>query len=235
MRVVSVMAHQDDEMRCLGTMLKCKARGDTLSFITLTDGSKGFVHNPTIARDEAAAIRDREMRSLADALGATYWNLGEEDEYLYDTHEVRLNLIEALRACRAEVIFTHYAEDYNLDHTTVHALVRHCAMQACLPVLPTESEPLGEHPAIFMCDPMGAFSFTPSHFVDITNYHAEKVRLLQLHQSQEQAMQQALGSGMDALSARIASFRGEQVGCDFAEAFLPMPSRGALKAFSVLP
>ena len=108
-------------------------------------------------------------------------------------------------------------------------------MQACLPVLPTSSSPLPEHPAIFMCDPMGAFPFTPSHFVDIGLFHAKKVELLQLHISQEEAMQSALGSGMEALSARIASFRGEQVGCDFAEAFVPMPARGALKPYAVLP
>ena len=97
--VVSVMAHQDDEMRCLGTMLKCRARGDRLSFITLTDGCKGFVQRPTIERTEAAAIRDREMRSLADALGANYHNLGEEDEFLYDTPAARMKLIEAIQAC----------------------------------------------------------------------------------------------------------------------------------------
>ena len=44
-------------MRCLGTMLKCQARGDTLAFITVTDGSLGFVNRPEIARAEAAAIR----------------------------------------------------------------------------------------------------------------------------------------------------------------------------------
>jgi N-acetylglucosamine malate deacetylase 1 len=235
MNVVSIMAHQDDEMRCLGTMLKCRARGDKLYFITLTDGCKGFVQNPTILRAEAAAIRDREMRSLTGELDAVYLNLGEEDEFLYDTPEVRMKLIEAIRACGAELIFTHNTEDYNLDHTTVSSLVRHCAMQACLPVLPSESPTLPQHPAIFMCDPMGAFPFTPSHYVDITKFHAEKVRLLQLHTSQEEAMQQALGSGMDALSARLASFRGEQVGCDFAEAFVPMPARGAVKPYSVLP
>ena len=235
MNVVSVMAHQDDEMRCLGTMLKCRDRGDRLSFVTLTDGCKGFVQNPTMGRAEAAAIRDREMRSLADALGADYHNLAEEDEFLYDTPAVRMKLIEAIRACQAELIFTHNSEDYNLDHVTVSSLVRHCAMQACLPVLPSHSRPLPKHPAIFMCDPMGAFAFTPSHFVDISSFHMEKVELLRLHASQEEAMQQALSSGMEALSARIASFRGEQVGCDFAEAFLPMPARGALKPYAVLP
>ena len=38
MNVVSVMAHQDDELMCLGTMLKMKARGDSLHFICLTGG-----------------------------------------------------------------------------------------------------------------------------------------------------------------------------------------------------
>jgi LmbE family N-acetylglucosaminyl deacetylase len=235
MNVVSIMAHQDDEMRCLGAMLKCRARGDKLFFITVTDGCKGFVQNPTISRQEAAAIRDQEMGSLAAEVGAGYINLGEEDEFLYDTAEVRLKLIEAIRACGADLIFTHNTQDYNADHTTVNSLVLHCAMQSCLPVLPTQSPALGRHPAVFMCDPMGAFSFTPSHYVDITDFHQEKVRLLELHTSQEEAMQRALQRGMEALCENIARFRGEQVGCDFAEAFVPLPSRGALKPFPVLP
>src|SRR6188508_2984800 len=102
MHVVSIMAHADDEMRCLGTLLKCRARGDTLHFVTLTDGSKGFVQNPSIAREEAAAIREAEMRSLAGAVEAEYINLREPDEFLYDTAELRLRLIEVLRAAQAD-------------------------------------------------------------------------------------------------------------------------------------
>ena len=77
MHVVSIMAHADDEMRCLGTLLKCRARGDRLHFVTLTDGSKGFVQNPSITREEAAAIREAELRSLAGAVEAEYINLRE--------------------------------------------------------------------------------------------------------------------------------------------------------------
>jgi len=71
MNVVSIMAHADDEMRCLGTMLKCRARGDRLSFITLTDGSNGFVQNPGIPRQEAARIRQRAY-DVAAAKSADY-------------------------------------------------------------------------------------------------------------------------------------------------------------------
>jgi N-acetylglucosamine malate deacetylase 1 len=235
MNVVSIMAHQDDEMRCLGTMLKCRARGDQLYFVTLTDGSKGFVQNPSISRADAAAIRDAEMRAVAKAVDAEYINLGELDEFLYDTPDVRLKLIEAIRYTRANLIFTHYSEDYNQDHMTTNPLVRHCAMQSCLPVLPTQSTPLAEHPAIFTCEPFGAFNFPATHYVDITPYYDEKVRLLKLHVSQEEAMTKAVGAGMETLCSRIGMYRGEQVGCTYAEAFIQMPARGAIKPYPVLP
>ena len=235
MNVVSIMAHQDDEMRCLGTMLKCRARGDRLAFITLTDGSKGMLQEPTLSREAAAAIRVREMNALAQAAGAAYLNLGEPDEFLYDAPEVRMKLIEAIRLTGAELIFTHDSEDYNLDHVTVHSLVRHCAMQACLLVLPTTSPPLKEHPAIFLCEPFGAFAFPATHYVDIGEVRQEKARLLRFHASQEQALQAATGSGLEAICARLDAYRGDLAGCAWAEAFVPMPGRGTIKPYPVLP
>lgn len=236
MNVVSIMAHQDDEMRCLGTMLACRARGDRLWFITLTDGAKGFVQQPEIDPAEASRIRDTELWSLAEAIGATYLNLREPDEFLYDTPQARMALIEAIRATEADLVFTHHHEDYNLDHTTTHSLVRHCAMQSCLPVLPTASPPLAAHPAVFCVEPHGPFAFTPTHYVDISNQHAHKVQLLsEHHQSQEVAMQTALGSGLGELTAKLDAFRGDQVGVAFAEGFVPMAARGAVKPYPVLP
>ena len=237
MNVVSLMAHQDDEMFCLGTMLKCRARGDRLFFITVTDGSKGFVQNPTIARAEAARIRQAEMTALAGAAGAKFINLGEPDEFLYDTPAVRVAIIDAIRQTGADIIFTHFEQDYNLDHTKVSSLVRHCAMQACLPVIPTEAAPLSHPPAIFLVEPAGPFAFTPSHFVDISAHHDEKVKLLQHHVSQNVAMSQAAGvrSGLEQLVSRVASFRGWQAGCEYAEAFVPMQARGAIKPGALLP
>ena len=235
MKVVSIMAHADDEMRCLGTMLKCKERGDQLFFVTLTDGSKGFVQTPNIARQEAARIRNAEMLALAEALGAGYINLREQDEFLYDTTDVRMRLIEAIRQTEAEIIFTHYISDYNADHIITSQLVHHCAMQAVLPVLPTQSAPLAASPAIFQCEPHGAIDFPATYYVDISDQHDEKARLLLKHASQEAAMQAATGSGLAEMCARVESFRGLQAGCDWAECFIPMPGRGTIKPYPVLP
>ncbi len=235
MNVVSIMAHQDDEMRCLGTMLKCQARGDRLFFVTLTDGSACVLGDQMPTREQAAAIRDREMNALATAVGAEYVNLREQDEWLYDTREVRLKLIEAIRRTGAELIFTHYTDDYNIDHTTTAALVRHCAMHSCMPLIPTASPPLASHPAIFMVEPHGPFTFPASHYVDVTAFHERKVKLLALHASQEKAMTELVGAGFVRLCQRISAMRGEQVGCEYAECFAPMPARGAVKPYPVLP
>jgi N-acetylglucosamine malate deacetylase 1 len=235
MNVVSIMAHPDDEMRCLGAVLKCRARGDALWFISVTDGSKGFVQQPDLAREKAAAIRHAELSALAAAAGGQALLLGEPDEFLYDTPEVRMKLIEAIQRTQADLVFTHYPEDYNADHTTVSHLVRHCAMQACLPVLPTTSPPLPQMPAIFMVEPHGTFAFPASHYVDISAVFEQKVELLKLHRSQEEAMQAAFHYGLREICARLESYRGSLVGCAHAEAFVPMPARGAIKPYPVLP
>jgi len=233
--VVSIMAHQDDEMRCLGTMLKCRQRGDELFFVCLTDGSKGLVDRPRLDRRQAADIRRREMASLTDAVGAQYICLGEPDEYLYDTPAVRDALIEAIRRAGAELVFTHYHQDYNADHVAVHHLVRHCAMQSPLPVIATASAPLGRHPAVFCVEPHGAFVFPASHFVDVTDVEDRKIELLQLHVSQEAAMRQAVSAGFDKLCRCPDAYWGQKVGCEYAECFVPMQSRGAVKPYGVLP
>ena len=113
-------------MRCLGTMLRCRERGDGLHFICLTDGSSGVLRDPYPSRKVAAGIRRGEMTRLAKAVKATYQCLGERDAFLQDTPAVRMKLVEAIRKTRADVIFTHFAEDYNEDHITTHRLVRHC-------------------------------------------------------------------------------------------------------------
>jgi len=235
MNVISIMAHQDDEMFCLGKMLRCQARGDRLGFITLTDGSKGFVQKPDIAPSDAARIRHEEMSALAHTLDAEYINLAEPDEFLLDTPAVRLKLIEAIRAVGADPSFTHFSEDYNLDHIATNLLIRQCAMQSCLPVLPTRSHPLQNHPAVFLVEPHGPISFTPSYYVDISGVQTKKAELVGHHHSQEEAMQQIMGPGLADYITKVSVFRGFQSGCAHAEGFVPMPARGALKPYPVLP
>ena len=237
MNIVSIMAHQDDELMCLGTMLRMKKTGHNLAFICLTDGAAGMAHLPDMPFEEAAKIRDIEMKNLTNDINAKYICLNRPDEYLYDTAELRLELTEAIRLVSADVIFTHNAVDYNVDHMTACLLVRQCAMQAALPIQKTKSKPLVSTPAVFMAEPSGGFEFEPSHWVDITEVMEEKMRLAKYHKSQDDAFLAAFGegSGIDGWIAETAKKRGDQCGAKYAEAFLPMRARGLVKAYSILP
>ena len=237
MNVASVMAHQDDELVCLGTMLKMLERGDRLHFICVTDGSGGMAHAPEMTRQEAAAIRHSEMRALADALSATYVCLGEHDEFLYDTPDVRLRLLEAMRAAEADVVFTHHNRDYNLDHVTVNQLVQQCAIHMPLPMIKTDSAPTRHTPAVFVVEPMGAFEFEPTHWVDISNQIERKLKLAMCHRSQDKAFRAAFGpeKGLDQWILSMSQARGQQAGVAHAEAFRPMLVRGLVKPYQVLP
>ena len=237
MNVVSVMAHQDDELMCLGTMLKMKARGDSLHFICLTGGEMGMVQYPEMSSKEASECRKMEMEALANEAGGSYQCLGFEDEFLFDGKEVRLALIDALRRTKADVIFTHYPVEYNLDHMRVNRLVRQCAMQMAFPMIKTAAPPVEGFPAVFLVEPADGFEFEPSHWVDIDDVMAEKMRLAKLHQSQDEAFKAAFGNGygIEEWAGKISGFRGRQCGCSHAEAFVPMRTRGFVKGFQVLP
>jgi len=237
MNIVSVMAHQDDELMCLGTMIKMKKLGHNLAFVCLTDGSCGMVHKPDMPFPEAAEIRRGEMTELADKLDAMYICMNYPDEFLYDTPQVRMELIEALRKTKADVIFTHNTVDYNLDHMTTNALVRQCAMQAAFPMLKTHSHPLSSPPAVFMTDVSGGFEFEPSHYVDIGDVIDEKMMLSKCHKSQDDAFISAFGEGkgIDNWVMESSKKRGDQSGVTYAEAFKPMLARGLVKAFAILP
>lgn len=235
MNVVSIMAHQDDEMRCLGTMLKCRARGDKLFFITLTDGSGGFVQSPNISRAKAAGIRHREMSAVAKAVGGEYLNLREKDEFLYDTPKVRAKLLEAIRYTNADLIFTHWREDYNVDHTTTFTLVQQSALHCWMPMQKSKSPVMKTHPAIFCIEPHSPSIFPATHFVDVTDYEDEKIKILRLHKSQEEAAQKAAFFGFDKWVRVPDAYWGQKAGCEYAECFVPMPARGAIKGRQVLP
>jgi LmbE family N-acetylglucosaminyl deacetylase len=236
MKIVSIMAHADDEMRCLGTMLKCRARGDALAFVTVADGSVGFAHDPAISREAAAAVRAGEMRSLCKAIGAEFFTLGQRDGFLYDHEALREELIRTIRKAAPDVIFTHYHDDYNSDHTVVSSMVRHCCMLASYPREMNFGTPLQRHPAIYMIEPHGLITFPATVVVDISDFAEEKLRLLKAsHHSQETGMQKAHGRGFDKLVGTSDAYWGQKTGCKFAEVFAPTAGRGSIRPGAVLP
>ena len=87
MRVMAFGPHPDDiELLCAGTLAKYRAAGHEVAMAVVTSGNVG---SPTLSRSEIAAAREREARASAAVIGAEFFWLGYDDEFLYDTLEVR--------------------------------------------------------------------------------------------------------------------------------------------------
>lgn len=228
MNIVHVHAHQDDEGWALGTLIKYRNQGGhSITFICTTNGDKGLSFKPDIPLSKAAAVRDREMTAVAEAMGARYICLGEEDEFLYDTKETRLALIDALREAEAELIFTGWKYDYNADHTATSGMVSQCAMNAMVPSVVTDHPPLKTTPRIFYCDVGEGFGFEPTHFVSLEpEVVEEKIRIIRLHKSQVEVMDlmddfQSTENSFPRMLRRRAVSLGGRLGVPFAEGFIP--------------
>ena len=236
MNIVHVAAHQDDEGHTLGTLLKYRQQGGhRITLICTTNGDKGMSFSPEIPYPEAAAIRDREMRAVAEALGAEYVCLGGEDEFLYDTQEMRLRLMDALRAAGAELIFTHWVRDYNLDHTTTSRLVFQMSMNSIIASMKTEHPALKSTPKIFYWDVGDGFGFEGTHFVELSEELVrEKMRIIRLHASQMEVMRKIGPDFADLLYERACAV-GQRVGVPFAEMFRPCLASRRTPLANMLP
>jgi len=236
MNIAHVGAHQDDEMFALGTLIKYREQGGhNLSFICVTNGDKGMSWDPSVSLSEAAAIREREMQMVAEQFDAQYICLGEPDEFLYDTKEARLKLIDALRVCRADLIFTHWTRDYNLDHTTTSQLVFQASMLSVIATIQTEHEPLRETPRICYCDVGEGYGFPGTHFVELSEEtFREKLRILRLHKSQMEVSGKMGPDYADRIRDRNIAL-GLRARVKYAEVFTPCLADRRIPLANMLP
>src|SRR5512147_2177547 len=102
MRVLAFGPHPDDvEFYCSGTLAKYKAQGHDVGVAVMTRGDVG---SPTLSREEIAAVREKEARAASAIIGAEFFWLGYDDEFVYDTPEVRRCVIDVLRDFKPDVV-----------------------------------------------------------------------------------------------------------------------------------
>lgn len=237
MNIVCVTAHQDDEMACLGTLLRLHRERDAkISFVTLTNGDRGASWSPDVPLASTAAVRAAEMQSVADAFGGTHVCVGEPDEFLFDTTEVRMRLIEALRSLSAELVFTHNPREYNQDHVTTAQITCHAALMTEIASIPTESPALARAPGIFHLNPGDGFGFDGTHFVTLPpEVIEEKSRLIRLHVSQMEVLRERTGRDFADRMEERDRLTGARLGQDAAEVIRPSLLDRRIPFGNVLP
>ena len=219
MNILFVGAHPDDiETFAGGTAARYRKRGDNLFFCVATNGNVG---SSTLPPDEIAAIRHEEAKAGAAVLGAKLIWLGFDDEFLLDSRETRLAFINAFRTANPDVVFCHWRNDYNPDHSISGYIVDECIHMAGVPNIKTDEPPTDKIPPVYFMDTPAGVNFEPELYVNITETSSQKAEMVGKHVSQNQWMKDLFGYEMEAFLEIPAKFRGLQAGVKMAEAFKP--------------
>ena len=233
--VVAVEAHPDDvELGCMGTLLKLHATGVKVNIVCITNGDKGASHDLSIAPEEISRIRMQEATEAASRVGGEFVSLGAEDEYLFDTAEIRNALTAAFRRFEVDLVLVSPPMDYQNDHIIATEIAFQAAHLAALPNLAIVEPALKRAPTMYYYDAILGLEFVPSFYVDISAEIEEKKAIAALHKSQMENMRKVGSWDLVEMTEIVGRYRGLQSGVKYAEAFQPclrFPRVRALESF----
>jgi len=234
--VVAVEPHPDDvEILCMGTLLKLREEGTKVTIVCVTNGDKGSGDKPDVPYAEIAATRFREASAVAKEIGAEFVNLGAEDEYLYDTPELRDALAAVFRTAKAEVVLAPSPDCYQTDHTIASEIAFQATHLSALPQLRIKEPALPTAPTMYYYDTILGLDFQPGFFVDISEQMERKQALARMHVSQMSSMKsQSNWDLVEAIEVQ-GRFRGLQSGTRYAEAFQLCSRYPRVKAWKHFP
>ena len=223
--VLTFMAHPDDaEFTCAGTLIRLAEAGWQVHIATAAPGDCGTM---TESRWDIAARRVHEATAAASLIGAAYHCLDERDGLIvYDKPTVQ-KTIDLFRRVAPQLVFTHAAKDYMIDHEMTSLLARaasflHGAPNASLVPLVEGTRV----PHLYYCDPPEGLDplgnlVQPTTRVDITRQLDKKAEMLACHASQRDWLRAYHGNDeyIDSMR-RHAAARGREIGLPAAEAFV---------------
>jgi LmbE family N-acetylglucosaminyl deacetylase len=204
-RALAIGAHPDDiEFQCGGTLAKWAAAGCEVHLLVCTDGSKGS-WDPDADPPALTAVRAREAREAADALGASgeVVTLGWVDGEVQATSEAVEQVAIEIRRLRPDVVLSHDPwKRYRLhpDHRNVGWIVLDAVVASREPHFFAD-HPLEHHrPSrllLFEAD-------EADHVEDVGDHIDTKVAALLCHRSQFQTTMEITDPDDPA---QVAAFR----------------------------
>ena len=202
-KVLVIGAHPDDpESMCAGTMLKLKAMGAEVVAVYLTSGEAGIVGK---THEQARTIRQAEARKACEVLGVRAVFLTQIDgnaEVNKDRYAEMKALIEAEQP---DMVITHWPIDSHRDHRVCSILVYDAWRMT------------GRGFDLYYSEVMTGMqtqNFTPTLWVDITDYRDKKIQAYLCHESQE------LEGAVKEYHDTMERMRGMECQAKYAEAFV---------------
>ena len=213
--VLVVVAHSDDEtISMAGTIIKHVSQGDKVIVVSMTNG---------VGARDITNIDDVNRRKIsADAaskeLGFQWCDCYEFTDNAMDAYPL-IEVVKAVEKAKSEhkptLVYTHSGADLNVDHRVVANAVltafRPQPNEVCKEIRLFEVASATDYG-----NPSITGLFAPNLFVDITSKWASKERALEAYSAE---MRDYPHSRSIKGIKNLAELRGNQVGCNMAEAF----------------
>ncbi len=192
-RALVIVAHPDDaEFWAGGTVALWVASGVEVSYLVLTDGDAGGV-DLGADRSEIPTIRRAEQRrsaALLDVKDVEF--LGRHEGELAQSVELRRELVRVIRRVRPQRVITWSPEwNWARFRTSCHVDHRATGELALTAIYPDAGNRFA-HPALAR-DGLEPWTVPeiwllnspqPNHYVDVTDFFAQKVKAVEAHVSQ---------------------------------------------------
>ncbi|MCI4438684.1 PIG-L family deacetylase [archaeon] len=185
--VLVIQAHPDDaEYFIGGTIAKMVTEGCTVSYVTITDGSKG-TFDINADPKTLSETRKKEQRAAADVLGVSeLFFLDYPDGDLYPSLELREKLIKIIRTTKPNIVMALDAwlpYEAHPDHRVAGLMASEATVFAGMPNFYKEQVLSGLKP--HTPEKMLLFAtYSPNVFIDITKFLEKKVDAIMKHESQ---------------------------------------------------
>lgn len=213
--VLVFVAHSDDEtISMAGTIIKHVSQGDTVVVVSMTDGV-GARDN---TRPEDIVQRKTSANAASRELGF-HWGMcfGFNDNEMdsYPLIEVVKAVEKAKQQYNPTIVYTHSAADLNVDHRVVASAVltafRPQPNEICKEIRLFEVASATDYGS-----PSVTGSFTPNLFINITGNWDSKERALRAYSAEIRDFPHS--RSVEGVK-NLGKLRGNQVGCEMAEAF----------------
>jgi len=201
LKVLAIGAHFDDvELGCGGVLLRWQSEGHDVVVHTVTTSGYSDPRGRVIRSDEVAR---NEGIEAARSIGAELIE-GEFSALEVDFDDT-LNgaLIEVFDRVKPDLVLTHWSGDTHRDHRIVARATIHCARRV---------------PRLLMYRSNwyeGDCQFQTQFWVDISEMLEEKLKLIELYESENS---RTGGAWIDFIRAE-ARLQGLKAGCEYAEGF----------------
>ena len=213
--ILVISVHPDDEtLGCGGTILKHKSVGDNLFWLILTN-----INDEKIWGKKRIEKRQKEIEKVA-----SLYEFNKTIKLDFDTTrldqvplwELTEKVSVVIKNIKPEVIYLHNRSDIHSDHRV--------SFDAIMSAAKTFNNPFIKN--IYMYETISETefapalqvnAFVPNYFVDISKFIDKKIEIMNIFSSE--IKKHPFPRSEKNIKA-LATFRGAQCGCEFAESFM---------------